>query len=139
MFHRTGARWLAASLFVAGVLTPATGQLAAPPAPVSDEGYLTTPNNPLARPLPVIPGATPGDGLVMQPGSRNAFSLIMGSAQKNANMTTSQSIRDTFFLNYMVGDLTRRSAAQWTPGRRTTRPLPLWHVISPWVIRTISM
>ncbi len=68
-------------------------------------GFLTTPNNPLAAPLPVIPGASPGDGLTMTPGSRNAFSLVMGSGQSGANMTTGQSIRDRFFLNYMEGDL----------------------------------
>jgi hypothetical protein len=106
IFHRMGARRrLAASLIVASVLTTATGQVVAQRAPASDDDYLTTPNNPLARPLPILQSATPGDGLVMEPGSRNAFSLIMGSGQKNANMTTSQSIRDIFFLNYMFGDL----------------------------------
>ena len=67
--------------------------------------FLRTPNNPLPERLPVIANAAPGNGLVMTPGSRNAFSLVMGSAQKGANMTTSQSIRDHFFLNYMTGDL----------------------------------
>ena len=117
MFHRTGARWLAASLFVAGASMPATELLATPRAPVRDEGYLTTPNNPLARPLPVIPDATPGNGLVMQPGSRNAFSLIMGSDQNNANMTTSQSIRDIFFLNYMVGNLNKTLGSPMDTGQ----------------------
>ena len=71
----------------------------------STDGFLTTPNNPLRDKLPAIAGASPGDGLAMVPGSRNAFSLVMGSAQAGANMTTSQSIRDRFFLNYMEGDL----------------------------------
>jgi len=67
--------------------------------------FLTAPNNPLPAPLPVNAAATPGDGLAMTTGSRNAFSLVMGSAQSGANMRTSQSIRDHFFLNYMTGDL----------------------------------
>jgi len=67
--------------------------------------HLTKPNNPLPGPLPVIADATPGSGLKMTPGSRNAFSLVMGSAQNGANMTTSQSIRSRFFLNYMTGNL----------------------------------
>jgi hypothetical protein len=67
--------------------------------------FLTKPNFPQTTPLPVIPNATPGNGLVLTKGSRNAFSLIMGSAQAGANMTTSQSIRDTFFLNFLVGNL----------------------------------
>jgi len=69
--------------------------------------FRTTPNHPLPTPLPVVAGAQPGDGLAMTPGSRNAFSLVMGSAQSGANMTTSQSIRDRFFLNYMTGDLNK--------------------------------
>ena len=72
-----------------------------------DANYLITPSNPLPLKLPAIVGATPGDGLIMSPGSSNAFSLVMGKAQTKANMKTSQSIRDRFFLNYMVGDLSR--------------------------------
>ncbi len=71
------------------------------------ESFLTTPNEPLREPLPVHDGATPGDGLIMAAGSRNAFSLVMGSEQPQANMKTSQSIRDRFYLNYAVGDLTK--------------------------------
>jgi hypothetical protein len=70
-----------------------------------DVNFLTTPNHPLVESLPVVEGATPGDGLVMNGGARNAFSLVMGSAQKGANMTTSESIRQRFFMNYMEGDL----------------------------------
>jgi hypothetical protein len=79
---------------------------ALPLAPNNDANFLTTPNNPLPEPLPVIPDARPGNGLEMTQGSRNAFSLVMGSGQKGANMVTSQSIRDRFYFNYMSGDLT---------------------------------
>ena len=77
------------------------------PAFVRDSSlnHATKPNNPLPTPLPVIADATPGDGLALAPGSRNAFSLVMGSGQGRANMTTSQSIRSHFFLNYMTGNL----------------------------------
>ncbi len=71
----------------------------------NDADFLTTPNNPPPKPLPIIAGATPGDGLAMTAGSRNAFSLVMGSERHDANMTSSQSIRDVFFLNYMSGNL----------------------------------
>ena len=67
--------------------------------------FLTEPNNPSKDPLPTIPAALPGHGLKMTPGARNAFSLIMGSAQPGANMLTGQSVRDRFYLNYMQGDL----------------------------------
>ena len=76
-------------------------------APDPEATFLTTPNFPLRDPLPVVANATPGDGLAMAPGSRNAFSLVMGSNQRGANMTTSQSIRDRFFLNYSTGDLNK--------------------------------
>ncbi len=79
--------------------------------------FLTTPNNPLTEPLPVVAGAVPGHGLVMTPGSRNAFSLVMGSAQRGANMTTAQSIRDRFFLNYMPGDLNKAIGSPMDTGQ----------------------
>jgi hypothetical protein len=67
--------------------------------------FLTTPSFPLSDPLPANPNATLGDGLSLTTGATNAFSLIMGSGQTGANLTTSQSIRDTFFLNYIEGNL----------------------------------
>jgi hypothetical protein len=88
--------------FAAGTLRPTN---VAASVQDTSANYDMTPNNPLRTPLPVVSGAVPGDGLTMAPGTRNAFSLVMGSAQKGANMTTSQSIRDHFFLNYMEGDL----------------------------------
>ncbi len=81
------------------------------------QGALTTVNQPLAEPLPVIANAEPGHGLAMKPGSRVAFSLRMGSAQQGANMTTSQSIRDRFFLNYMEGDLHRAIGSPMDTGQ----------------------
>jgi hypothetical protein len=91
---------------------------AAPSSAEGDaQGALTTVNQPLAEPLPVIAGAAPGHGLAMQPGSRVAFSLRMGSAQRDANMTTSQSIRDRFFLNYMEGDLHRAIGSPMDTGQ----------------------
>lgn len=79
--------------------------------------FLTKPNYPLTEPLPVIAGATPGPELAMTPGSRNAFSLVMGSAQRGANMTTSQSIRDRFFLNYITGDLNKALGSPMDTGQ----------------------
>jgi hypothetical protein len=118
MFRRKGVgRRLAAGFCIAAAAILAPGQPAVQGASVSADGYLTTPNNPLTRPLPIIQGMTPGDGLVMEKGTRNAFSLIMGSGQANANMTTSQSIRDTFFLNYMVGDVSKAIGSPMDTGQ----------------------
>jgi len=93
------------------------GAEAAPAGGDPTATFLTTVNNPRPAPLPVVPGAKPGDGLALQPGSRNAFSLVMGSAQRGANMTTSQSIRDYFFLNYMEGDLTKAIGSPMDTGQ----------------------
>ncbi len=98
------AKLLAATLATAS-LTPLAIAETTPAIRETDGDFLTTPSNPSREPLPVLPGAMPGDGLTMTPGSRNAFSLVLGSAQRGANMTTSQSIRDRFFLNYVYGDL----------------------------------
>ena len=82
---------------------------AAPPSSGHAQGgaptWLTTPSNPLASPLPMNAAASPGDGLAMQPGARNAFSLVMGTAVPGANMRDGQAIRDRFYLNYLTGDL----------------------------------
>ncbi len=92
-------------LTLAAFLLAAPSHRAAAQAGDADSAWLTTPSNPLATSLPVIPNATPGDGLRLQPGARNAFSLVMGSAQPGANMRDAQSIRDRFFLNYFTGNL----------------------------------
>ncbi len=83
----------------------------------TDATFLTTPNHPLREPLPVVANAPLGDGLLMTPGSRNAFSLIMGSAQRGANMTTAQSIRDRFFLNFSQGDLNKAIGSPMDTGQ----------------------
>lgn len=80
---------------------------AASPNADSTATFMTTVNNPDRDPLPVVPAAQPGDGLTMAPGARNAFSLVMGSAQQGANMTTSQAIRQRFFLNYLTGNISK--------------------------------
>jgi hypothetical protein len=79
--------------------------------------FLTSPNEPLREKLPMIEGATLGYGLAMTPDSRNAFSLVMGSNQPGANMTTSQSIRDRFFLNYAEGDLNKAIGSPMDTGQ----------------------
>jgi hypothetical protein len=101
---RSIVRWMGnvQTVLVLGTI----GLAAAKAAPGPEESrYRRTPNNPTAEPLPMRQTASPGDGLVMAPGSRNAFSLVMGTGQPAANMTTSQSIRDRFFLNYATGNL----------------------------------
>jgi len=70
----------------------------------TDAGYLTTSNKPLDELLPVVSGAVPDDGLLMEPGLRPAFSLVMGGGQRGVNMIMTQSIRDRLFLNYIFGD-----------------------------------
>ncbi len=105
-----------AALSVAALLT--AGPCLADPPPVRDDPvFLTKPNQPLTGPLPVVAGATPGHGLTLAPGSRNAFSLVMGSAQRGANMTTAQSIRDRFFLNYAVGDINNAMGSPMDTGQ----------------------
>jgi hypothetical protein len=79
--------------------------------------FLTTPNEPLPAPLPVISTALPGDGLTLTPNSRPAFTLILGTAQPGANLTTPQSVRDRFFLNYISGDLTRAIGSPMDTGQ----------------------
>lgn len=79
--------------------------------------FLTRPNNPSPDPLPIIESAVPGDGLVMSAGAQNAFSLIMGTAQPGANMRTSESIRDRFYLNYMVGNLNQAIGSPMDTGQ----------------------
>ena len=71
--------------------------------------YCTEPNFPsygtVSTPMPVNLQANPGEYFQMTPGSTNVLWLMMGSGQTNANMTTSQSARDMFFMNYITGNL----------------------------------
>ena len=73
--------------------------------------FITYANEPLPVPLPTRPTATPGDGLVLQPGSTNAFSLLIGTQVPGANLVTGQQIRNDFYLNYLVGNL--QAAIGW--------------------------
>ena len=91
----------------------------------------------------MIAGAQPGDGIRLGQGARPAFSLVMGTAQPGANMTTAQSVRDRFFLNTMTGDLTRAIGSPMDTGQadnstfaavaRHTAPAPRTnlHVMAP--------
>ncbi len=69
------------------------------------QSFLTTPNFPLAEPLPTRAAATVGDGLRVTATTTQAFSLLMGTMINGANVTTGQAIRDRFYMNYMVGNL----------------------------------
>ncbi len=86
-------------------LTIATA--AAGPAVAADrtQTFLIGQNYPQTAPLPVIATALPGNNLALAAGATNAFSLRLGTAVPGANMTTGQSIRDNFYLNYISGDL----------------------------------
>ena len=64
-----------------------------------------TTNGVITNPLPSNSTALVGDGLTLKPGSSNAFYLLMGTGVVGANMTTSASIRDMFYMNYMSGNL----------------------------------
>ena len=83
--------------------------------------FLTTVNNPSPAPLPVVPGAQPGDGLSLTPGARNAFSLVMGSAQRGANLTSSAAIRERFFLNYLTGNVTKAIGSPMDNGQANNK------------------
>ena len=87
------------------------------PGPGQAQDFLTAPNEPLPGPLPQRPNASPGDGIPLAPGSRQAFSLVLGSAQPGANITTGQAVRDHFYLNYMVGDLRRAIGSPMDTGQ----------------------
>jgi hypothetical protein len=64
-----------------------------------------TTNGVITNPLPTNPAAQPDNGLTLQQGATNAFSLVMGSAVPGANMVDATSIRNMFYLNYMTGNL----------------------------------
>lgn len=98
---------LASRYGLAAISAPTVGPTAAVAAskPDTTTTFLTTPNFPLASPLPTIAGATPGNGVMLASGATQAFSLVMGKATPGANMTTGQSVRDRFFMNYALGNL----------------------------------
>lgn len=86
------------------------------------QSFSTAPSWPLTDPLPVVPGALPGNGLALAAGSSNAFSLVMGAGVPGANLVTSQSIRDTFFLNYLAGNLWNPIGAPMDTGQSGPAP-----------------
>ena len=83
--------------------------------------YCTQPNFPTVGtttlPLPVNVDATPGDGLQLASPSSNLFSLVLGSAQTGANVTTGQEVRDTFFMNYISGNLSETLGSPMDTGQ----------------------
>ena len=84
--------------------------------------FLLGQNYPLTTPLPVRSDATVGYGLKLTPGATNAFSLLMGTETPGANLTTGQSIRDTFFMNYLSGDLYSAIGAPMDTGQSGQAP-----------------
>ncbi len=64
-----------------------------------------TTNGVITNPLPSNQNAKAGNGLTLQAGASNAFSLVMGKLTPGANLTTSASIRDAFYMNYLTGNL----------------------------------
>jgi len=60
----------------------------------------------LHKPEPSDPtNPQPDSGIKLNPNSSNMLSLVMGSGQTGANLTTDQDIFDHFFTNYIVGNL----------------------------------
>ena len=105
-------------LLISSVMFSAT----AAAAQDSTQTFLTTPNFPLASPLPVVAGAVPRDDLRLAPGSANAFRLLMGAGVRGANMVTGQSIRNMFFMNYLTGNLTETIGSPMDTGQSGTSP-----------------
>ncbi len=84
--------------------------------------FLIGQNFPQTAPLPVRSSAAPGNGLALTAGSSNAFSLLMGTETPGANLTTGQSIRDTFFMNYLAGNLYSAIGAPMDTGQSGQAP-----------------
>ena len=94
-----------------------------PNSPGSDPtaDYCTQPNFPTygtpTLPLPSNSSAAPGDGLLLDSSATNLFSVVMGSNQSSANMTTGQSVRDMFYMNYITGNLTQTLGSPMDTGQ----------------------
>ncbi len=84
--------------------------------------FLWGQNFPQTAPLPVRTDALPGNGLTLTAGATNAFSLLMGTETPGANLTTGQSIRDTFFMSYLAGDLFSAVGAPMDTGQSGQAP-----------------
>jgi len=91
------------------------------PGTDSTATYCTKPNFPIygtpTQPLPANAAATVGSGLQLEHSATNLFSLVMGSTQRGANLTTAQSVRDMFYMNYIVGDLTQTLGSPMDTGQ----------------------
>lgn len=98
---------LASRYGLAPIPAPDAGPIAAIASipPDRTTTFLTTPNFPITSALPTISGALPKNGVNLAAGASEAFSMVMGTATPGANMTTGQSVRDRFFMNYLEGDL----------------------------------
>jgi hypothetical protein len=94
-----------------------------PNSPGGDETatYCKQPNFPSygtpIQPLPANQRVMPGDHLKLAKGSTNLFSLVMGSEQHDTNLRTAQSVRDMFYMNYIVGDLTQTLGSPMDTGQ----------------------
>ncbi len=87
----------------------------------STANYCTQPNFPSygtpTQPLPANASAAPGDGLQLDSSGTNLFSLVIGSDQPGANLATGQSVRDTFFMNYISGNLNQTLGSPMDTGQ----------------------
>ena len=107
------------AVFAASMLL-ATGSAAE--AADATQTFLTGQNYPLTASLPVRADAVPGHGLSLTHGSSNAFSLLMGTETPGANLTTGQSLRNTFYMNYLSGDLYSAIGAPMDTGQSGQAP-----------------
>lgn len=84
--------------------------------------YCTKPNFPTygtpTHPLPPDPWATPNDGLQLEPSGTNLFAIGFGDyAQRPANLKTGEDVRDTFYMNYIVGNLNQTLGSPMDTGQ----------------------
>ena len=96
---RLGARY---GITVSNVVDGPTAAVA-PLAPDSTANFSRTMNNPITDTLPTIAGNTVGNGIVLNSGATQYFTMRIGSNQAGANITTSQQFRDLVYCNYGVG------------------------------------
>ncbi len=114
----TQAPVVLAAAAITGVSLQAAAQLRCDTTPDpqdTTQQYCQNPNFPLygsgttsgviTYKLPSNPGAQVGNRLSLQPGSSNAFSLVMGTQTPGANLTTAISLRNAFYMNYITGNL----------------------------------
>ena len=81
---------------------------ALPPVPIDNTAtFLATPNFPTSDILPTRTDATPGAGITLTSGASQMFSLVFGSGQTSANVTTGQRLRELVYMNYFSGTQTQ--------------------------------